>query len=72
MAAAGLRDAHRLVGAMRPWANGRQYLNFAERAVDPAVGFDSGAYAQLRKLRARLDPTGVFQANHVVPNYAAN
>jgi FAD/FMN-containing dehydrogenase len=52
---------------MAPWANGRQYLNFAETAVDPAVGFDSDAYARLRRLRARMDPTGVFHANHVVP-----
>ena len=31
----GRLDADRLVGALQPWSNGRQYLNFAETPVDP-------------------------------------
>src|SRR4051812_43931438 len=52
MAAAGRRDAARLVAAMAPWANGRQYLNFAESAIDASAGYGADAWARLTALRA--------------------
>lgn len=53
--------------ALAPWANGRQYLNFVERPVDAASGFDPAAWARLRHIRAQVDPRGLFRANHPVP-----
>jgi hypothetical protein len=60
----GQADADRLVDALEPWATGRRYLNFTERAVDPSVGFDPATLARLRAVRAAVDPAGVIRANH--------
>ncbi|MBA3328708.1 MAG: FAD-binding oxidoreductase [Solirubrobacterales bacterium] len=59
-------DAARLVAAMTPWANGRTYLNFAEDAVDTTSAYGEDAYARLGRIRAQVDPQGVFHANHPV------
>jgi FAD/FMN-containing dehydrogenase len=67
MAAAGEADAARLVGALAPWHNGRQYLNFLETATDASAGYDAANWSRLQTLRSRLDPTGLFFANHRVP-----
>jgi hypothetical protein len=61
------RDGDALVEALRPWQNGRHYLNFAETAVDPKAGYEAGHWTQLRAIRSAVDPDGVFQANHAVP-----
>ena len=53
--------------AMAPWANGRQYLNFAESAIDASAGYRADVWARLTAIRAQWDPTGVFRANHEVP-----
>ncbi|HWJ81357.1 MAG TPA: FAD-binding oxidoreductase [Nocardioides sp.] len=67
MAAAGHRDAGRLAGALAPWANGRQYLNFAENPVDTRAAYRSDAWRQLSGIRSAVDPHGLFVANHPVP-----
>ena len=68
MAAAGQADADTLVSVMAPWANGRQYLNFAEHAVDTRTGYDEESYARLQAVRAAVDPAGTFVSNHQVPS----
>jgi FAD/FMN-containing dehydrogenase len=67
MARRGTADADRLVDAVRPWSTGGQYLNFAERPVDPADAFPAGTYQRLRALRTAVDPDGRFLANHPIP-----
>jgi FAD/FMN-containing dehydrogenase len=67
MAATGQADADALVSVMAPWANGRQYLNFTEHAVDTCAGYDEGAYARLQAVRAAVDPAGTFVSNHTIP-----
>jgi FAD/FMN-containing dehydrogenase len=62
--AAAHAAAQRLVAAMAPWGNGRQYLNFAENPVDAAAGYDAATYARLRAIRAEVDPDGLMLANH--------
>ncbi len=70
MAAAGERDATGLVSAMAPWANGRSYLNLAERPVDVRRGFPDGTWEQLVAIRSAMDPGGMFVGNHPVPRPA--
>ena len=67
MGAAGQADADALVSVMAPWANGRQYLNFSEEAVDSRTGYDAAAYTRLQSVRAGVDPAGTFVANHTIP-----
>jgi len=67
MAQRGRADAEALLATMGPWDTGRSFLNFAERPVDPATAFDPKAWARLRKVRAKVDPTGLFRAAHEVP-----
>ncbi|MFD2091146.1 FAD-binding oxidoreductase [Blastococcus deserti] len=59
--------AEDVMRALSPWASGRQYLNFVERPVDAAVGFDPAAWDRLRRIRAQADPGGLFLANHSIP-----
>ena len=42
----------------------RAYLNFVERAADPAAFYGEEAYARLRAVKARVDPDEVLVANH--------
>lgn len=67
MASAARADVDRLCTALAPWGNGRQFLNLAERSVDPATGYDAESWARLCAVRADVDPRGVFRANHPVP-----
>jgi hypothetical protein len=66
-AAQGHLDALALTAALSPYANGRQYLNFAETSVDPRTGYADSAWRQLTGIRSAVDPDGVFAANHPVP-----
>ncbi|WP_238010087.1 FAD-binding oxidoreductase [Dactylosporangium sp. AC04546] len=63
---AGPADAERVVEAMRPWAEDREYLNFTETAIDTARAFEPAAWERLRAVRAAVDPEGLFVANHVI------
>jgi FAD/FMN-containing dehydrogenase len=67
MGAQGHADAAALMTALDPWSNGRQYLNFAEDAVDPRAAYQESAWTQLAGIRSAVDPEGVFAANHPVP-----
>jgi len=67
MGAQGRADAARLMSALEPWTNGRQYLNFAESAVDPRAAYQDSAWMQPAGIRSAVDPHGVFAANHPVP-----
>jgi FAD/FMN-containing dehydrogenase len=64
---AGHAAADRLVAAMAPFANGRQYLNLAENPVDVAAAYPERAWRQLAGIRSAVDPDGLFVANHPVP-----
>jgi FAD/FMN-containing dehydrogenase len=66
MGAQGHADAGRAVQALAPWANGRQYLNFAENPTDASSGYDAESWTRLQRLRASLDPEGLMVANHRV------
>ena len=67
MGAAAHVDATALMRAIDPWSNGRQYLNFAESAVDPRAAYQDSAWTQLSGIRSAVDPHGTFVANHPVP-----
>ncbi|MEV6924492.1 hypothetical protein AB0M46_08280, partial [Dactylosporangium sp. NPDC051485] len=58
----GRKDEH--IG--RPWANGREYLNFAETKVDTSRAFDPATWRRLQDVRRAADPDGLFVANHVI------
>ncbi len=60
----GDADTSRAADSLRPWSNGRQFLNFTDRQVDPAVVFDPRTLVRLRAVRDRVDPTRLFVANH--------
>ncbi len=50
--------------AMAPWAGERRYFNFAERPGDGGDYYEADAYTRLLEVRARVDPDGMFHANH--------
>jgi hypothetical protein len=60
-------EAHlgRVAEAMGPW-RGRSYLNFADRPLDTAEGFDEATYARLRDVKARYDAGDLFRSNHPI------
>jgi hypothetical protein len=65
----GAADVARTVGALAPWARGN-YLNLAEKRVDPSTGYEPDAWTRLCAIRAAVDPGGLFLANHEVPTVA--
>jgi FAD/FMN-containing dehydrogenase len=65
--AAGDEHAQRLVHTLEPWAGARPYLNFVEAATDASHGYAPAAWSRLRAIRDRVDPRGIFRANHPVP-----
>jgi hypothetical protein len=67
MAAQGQLDAHALMAALAPWANGRSYLNFAETTVDPRSAYEERTWLQLKGIRSAVDPNGLFVGNHRIP-----
>jgi len=72
MGAQGHADAVRLSAALAPYANGRQYLNFAENPVDARTAYADGVWTQLKGIRSAVDPHGIFAANHPVPRTFEN
>jgi FAD/FMN-containing dehydrogenase len=67
MGARAHADAVRLNQALAPFANDRQYSNFAENPVDARAIFAPEAWTQLTGIRSAVDPHGVFLANHRIP-----
>jgi FAD/FMN-containing dehydrogenase len=72
MGAAAHADAARLMEALAPFDNGRQYLNFAENPVDARSAYGSDVWTQLTGIRSAVDPHGTFAANHPVPRLFEN
>lgn len=72
MGAQAHADAVRLTGALSPFVNGRQYLNFAENPVDSRSAYGDDTWTQLTGIRSAVDPHGVFMANHPVPRLYEN
>jgi FAD/FMN-containing dehydrogenase len=66
MAAAGQEATGALVAALSPWSEGRNFPNFSERPIDPASAYEEDAWARLRRIKAEVDPTGLFLANHEI------
>jgi FAD/FMN-containing dehydrogenase len=60
------RDSRELMEAMRPYGHGRNYSNFAERAVDASSFYPEETYRRLRAVRERVDPDGLMRANHEI------
>jgi FAD/FMN-containing dehydrogenase len=65
-AVAGRVHAERLTAALDPWSSGRRYQNFAERPVGPECFFGPEVRKRLAAIKAKLDPDGLFQANHPI------
>jgi FAD/FMN-containing dehydrogenase len=57
----------RISEALAPYDSGRQYLNFTEATTDPARFYRQQAYERLRAVKGRVDPDGLFRANHRIP-----
>lgn len=64
LAAQGRADAAKAVAALRPWANGRRFFNFAEEAVEPETIFEPETLARLQAVRDHYDPNALFVASH--------
>ncbi|WP_338072820.1 FAD-binding oxidoreductase [Aeromicrobium phoceense] len=60
------------VAALRPWSNGRSYLNFAEEPTDARTAYAEDAWLRLAAIRSAVDPDGVFVANHAIPRLYEN
>jgi FAD/FMN-containing dehydrogenase len=56
----------RVAAAMEPWRSG-WYLNFVERPSDMSLAFDAETWRRLQEVKARVDPDGLFLANHQIP-----
>ncbi len=67
MGARGHADAVALVDALTAYSSGRDYLNFAETAVDPRRSYSEEAWLRLKAIRSAVDPHDVVVANHRVP-----
>ena len=68
--AAGRAHAARLTAALDPWSSGRRYQNFAERPLEPGSIFEPETQRRLTAIKARVDPDGLFQANHAIDPHA--
>jgi UDP-N-acetylenolpyruvoylglucosamine reductase len=66
LAAAIETDLGLLRDALAPYDTQRTYLNFVERAVDPAAFYGEEAYARLRAVKAAVDPDELLRANHPI------
>ncbi|WP_228488962.1 BBE domain-containing protein [Raineyella fluvialis] len=66
MAAQGSADAARVVDAVSGWSTGGHYLNFADTTVEVRDAYATEDWLRLRALRSRVDPDGLFVANHPI------
>ena len=63
-------DNARVAAAVDPFL-GRPYLNFVSHATAADPAFEQDALARLRAVRATVDPSGLFTANHEIRQTAA-
>jgi len=66
MAAAGEQAAGAVVAALAEWSEGRQFPNFAEQPIDTASVYQPDDWGRLRRIKAEVDPGGLFLANHEI------
>jgi FAD/FMN-containing dehydrogenase len=52
--------------ALRPWAAGHNYLNFAETRRDPGTFWTDQAYHRLRRIKATVDPDNLIRSSQPV------
>ncbi|HEU5266793.1 MAG TPA: hypothetical protein VFU35_08830, partial [Jatrophihabitans sp.] len=64
-------DAGRLLHALEPWTNGRQYLPMLDDEIDTRKAFPPDVHRRLATLRAELDPERLFVGQHLLPNPAS-
>lgn len=64
--ARGIKWAHDVRAAMKPWSTGDVYLNFiGDEGADRVVaGLGQANYARLARVKAQWDPDNVFRLNH--------
>jgi hypothetical protein len=55
-----------LKDALTPWDSGSAYLNLTEDTVDPAKFYAASNYERLRRIKATVDPGGLFRGNHAI------
>jgi hypothetical protein len=73
MGAAIHRDLGLVRNALSPCDARYMFLNFADQPADTATLFSPATQRRLAEIKARYDPTDVFQANHeVAPALATN
>ena len=58
-------DTARVAAAVDPFL-GRPYLNMSEHATATESAFEADTWARLRAVRATVDPSGLFMANHEI------
>ncbi len=58
--------AHTVKQVLEPWAARHMYLNFAEGSEDARTFWSEQAYHRLRRIKAKVDPTGLIRSNHEV------
>jgi FAD/FMN-containing dehydrogenase len=66
-AAVGRGEAISMRSSLAQHSNGRAYLNFAERPINPRAGYSDESWEQLKAIRSMTDPGSVFVANHRIP-----
>ena len=64
-------DVERVKHALAPWTANRGYMNFTESSGDAGRLFADTTYGRLRKVKAAVDPDGLFVANHKISAQAA-
>ncbi|MDT4920921.1 MAG: hypothetical protein QOI15_1823 [Pseudonocardiales bacterium] len=58
-------QAVRLLEALQPWQNGREYLPMLDERSDTRKAFPAGVHARLSALRAAVDPDRLFVGPHL-------
>jgi FAD/FMN-containing dehydrogenase len=57
-------DAHRVLGALDPWATGSAYLLMVDEVTDERAGWPAASWDRLTALRAAADPDRLFVPPH--------
>ncbi len=62
-------EAHleKLHAALEPWSTGGSYLNFSEVPSDGSTHFGADVYAELRRVKADVDPQGTIRGGQDIP-----
>jgi len=59
----------RTYDVLRPFSCGSAYVNYVipDQVADPTSLYDADSLARLRSVKARVDPSNLFRANHNIP-----